>query len=233
MEGTLVSEVISPVHCCWQLATEALSWACWEIPMALHQRCFESQTNISAAASCDRRQFPTCLHTCLQTCLQTCPHSCPHTCPHTCVHTCLHACLRICPHTCLYPPCVIAGMLRLLRVVFLPVLLNNMQALQCNSYATALFLRAAPQIDCWTTEHWKMVGFGSTSLILFNCGVPLTYAAIILHGSRNKLLSKAKFVQTFGFIFMALEPKWVLWPVKVRSIVFFESAMAKCRPVCT
>ena len=93
------------------------------------------------------------------------------------------------------PAHVIAGMLRLLRVTFLPVLSNNLQALRCEHYGDESFLRAAPHIDCWTSGHKRMVGFAVASLIIFSCGVPLVCTFIVIYGRRNKLLSKARYAE--------------------------------------
>ena len=70
--------------------------------------------------------------------------------------------------SCSLPPSIVSSSLRLLRILYLPILKNNLQVLVCDSYsltvATATagtinesYLRHAPHLDCTASSRYVMV----------------------------------------------------------------------------
>ena len=132
----------------------------------------------------------------------------------------------------------VTSTLRLSRMLFIPVLKNNIEVWRCSeAYGDARHVLSAPENDCGTSAIAAKRAFSVVSMVLYVLGVPLLFSAIVLLGWRRKLLSDAGFQKKFGFIYMGFEREWYWWPLKnfvymglhtINAVVVESSLMQGC-----
>ena len=107
-----------------------------------------------------------------------------------------------------------ATSLRLMRMLFVPLMKNSIEVWRCVEYGDGAYLSSAPEIDCATGPLMVKRITSVFVLLFYVCGVPTLYGAILLYGQHKQLFSNSAFQAKFGFIYMGFEPEWYFWAVK-------------------
>lgn len=97
------------------------------------------------------------------------------------------------------------AILILLRAAYLPVLSTLLTACVCVDYGDVAYLRHAPEIECWTLVHFRMLAMSVAMFLGFTLGFPAAIFAILRYGRRNHLLANPSFASKFRILYEPYE----------------------------